>query len=110
MISTPKTGVYKSLPSSHNYDLVCPEPEMADAEKSFTNVGVRLQDGMETSQMVIKAEDVFCFHASMVYGSGPNYSQERMRRSLIFHYVPQNSVEIAKFYLPRRWWLKGGDT
>lgn len=76
------------MPGSHNYNLVCPESEMANAEKSFTNVGVRLQEGMETSQTVMKAGDVLFFHGSMVHGSGSNYSQERMRWSLIFHYIP----------------------
>ena len=95
-----ENGGLQVVPGSHNYNLACPESEMADAEKSFTNVGVRLQDGMETSQTVMKAGDVLFFHGSMVHGSGPNYSQERTRRSLIFHYVPQNSVEIGRFYLP----------
>jgi ectoine hydroxylase-related dioxygenase (phytanoyl-CoA dioxygenase family) len=80
-----ENGGLQVVPGSHNYNLVCPESEMANAEKSFTNVGVRLQDGMETSQTVRKAGDVLFFHGSMVHGSGSNYSQERMRRSLIFH-------------------------
>lgn len=36
----------------------------------------------------------------MVHGSLPNTSADRFRRSLIFHYVPQTSVEIAQWYLP----------
>lgn len=43
--------------------------------------------------------DVLFFHGSLVHGSRPNTS-DRFRRSLIFHYIPQASQEVAKFYNP----------
>jgi phytanoyl-CoA hydroxylase len=48
----------------------------------------------------MKAGDVLFFHGSLVHGSRPNTSTDRFRRSLIFHYIPQASVEVARFYLP----------
>jgi hypothetical protein len=44
--------------------------------------------------------DVLFFHGSLVHGSLPNTSFDRFRRSLIFHYVPESGVEVAKFYQP----------
>jgi ectoine hydroxylase-related dioxygenase (phytanoyl-CoA dioxygenase family) len=44
--------------------------------------------------------DVLFFHGSLVHGSRANRSPHRFRRSLIFHYIPQASIEVAKFYLP----------
>jgi len=61
--------------------------------------GVR-PDGAERVQTEMKAGDVLFFHGSLVHGSRSNRSADRFRRSLIFHYVPQSSVEIARFYLP----------
>ncbi|MFB7480575.1 hypothetical protein ACFUEM_11500 [Streptomyces anulatus] len=40
------------------------------------------------------------FHGSTVHGSLPNSTSDRFRRSLILHYVPRTSVEIARAYLP----------
>ena len=48
----------------------------------------------------MKAGDVLFFHGSVVHGSRPNTSADRFRRSLIFHYIPEDSTEIAAFYNP----------
>ena len=48
----------------------------------------------------MKAGDVLFFHGSVVHGSRPNTSTDRFRRSLIFHYIPEDSTEIAAFYNP----------
>jgi phytanoyl-CoA hydroxylase len=93
-----ENGGLKMVPGSHRYELVCPEE--ADAGESFTKDEIKLPDGMVAEQSVMKAGDVLLFHGSMVHGSGPNRSADRFRRSLIFHYVPQSSTEIAPFYNP----------
>ncbi|MFF2051059.1 phytanoyl-CoA dioxygenase family protein [Leifsonia sp. NPDC058194] len=93
-----ENGGLKMVPGSHRYELVCPEE--ADPEESFTNAEVKLPEGMAAEQTVLEAGDMLFFHGSMVHGSGPNRSADRFRRSLIFHYVPQASVEIARFYDP----------
>ncbi|GAA5193499.1 hypothetical protein GCM10023322_55660 [Rugosimonospora acidiphila] len=51
-------------------------------------------------QTEMKAGDVLFFHGSLVHGSRPNTSVDRFRRSLIFHYVPTTSREVARFYQP----------
>jgi ectoine hydroxylase-related dioxygenase (phytanoyl-CoA dioxygenase family) len=48
----------------------------------------------------MRAGDVLFFHGSLVHGSRPNTSTDRFRRSLIFHYIPQGSQEVARFYDP----------
>ena len=93
-----ENGGLKIVPGSHRYEIVCPDE--ADPEESFTNTEITLPDGFSTVQTELAAGDVLFFHGSMVHGSGPNRSADRFRRSLIFHYVPVDSVEIARFYNP----------
>jgi len=93
-----ENGGLKVVPGSHVYDLECPEP--ADPEQSFSGVQVTIPPGLSAVQTEMRAGDVLFFHGSTVHGSLPNTSRDRFRRSLIFHYVPQASVEIAKFYQP----------
>jgi ectoine hydroxylase-related dioxygenase (phytanoyl-CoA dioxygenase family) len=93
-----ENGGLKVVPGSHVYDLECPEP--ADVSQSFSAVQVSIPPGLSTVQTEMRAGDVLFFHGSTVHGSLPNSSTDRFRRSLIFHYVPQASVEIATFYQP----------
>ena len=87
------------LPGSHRIQILCPD-EDADPEESFTDKTIAVPDGVELVQTQMRAGDVLFFHGSLVHGSRPNRSRDRFRRSLIFHYVPQSSQEIARFYLP----------
>lgn len=91
-------GGLQVVPGSHRYELVCPGE--ADAGESFTNQEITLPAGMSTVQTEMRAGDVLFFHGSTVHGSGPNRTTDRFRRSLIFHYVPRASTEIARFYNP----------
>ncbi|GAA2107151.1 phytanoyl-CoA dioxygenase family protein [Microlunatus panaciterrae] len=86
------------VPGSHRYELACPGE--ADVAESFANQEVKVPDHMERVQTEMKAGDVLFFHGSTVHGSRANRTADRFRRSLIFHYVPQSSVEIAQFYNP----------
>ncbi len=86
------------VPGSHKIQLLCPEP--ADEDESFSTIQVPLPDGVELLQTRMQAGDVLFFHGSLVHGSKPNTSTDRFRRALIFHYIPQASVEIATFYHP----------
>ncbi|TCO18482.1 phytanoyl-CoA dioxygenase PhyH [Kribbella steppae] len=93
-----ENGGLAVVPGSHTTELVCPEP--ADLTESFTNAEVPVPDGLQKVQTRMKAGDVLFFHGSVVHGSRPNTSADRFRRSLIFHYVPEASIEIAAFYNP----------
>jgi ectoine hydroxylase-related dioxygenase (phytanoyl-CoA dioxygenase family) len=93
-----ENGGLKVVPGSHRYEIVCPDE--ADPEESFTSTEITLPDGFATVQTEMDAGDALFFHGSMVHGSDRNRSTDRFRRSLIFHYVPVDSVEIARFYNP----------
>lgn len=86
------------VPGSHRVELTCPEP--ADLTESFVAAGVPVPEGMQTVQTRMRAGDALFFHGSVVHGSRPNTSTNRFRRSLIFHYIPEDSTEIAAFYDP----------
>ncbi|TCC62101.1 phytanoyl-CoA dioxygenase family protein [Kribbella pittospori] len=93
-----ENGGLAVVPGSHKTELVCPEP--ADLAESFTNAEVPIPDGLRKVQTKMKAGDVLFFHGSVVHGSRPNSSTDRFRRALIFHYIPEDSREIAAFYNP----------
>lgn len=93
-----ENGALMVVPGSHRIQILCPEP--ADEDVSFTNAQVPVPDGVEIEQTQMRAGDVLFFHGSMVHGSRPNSSADRFRRSLIFHYIPQGSREVATFYDP----------
>ena len=91
-------GGLSVVPGSHAMEVVC--PELADAEESFTTGLVRPPEGMTAVQTEMEPGDMLIFHGSLVHGSLPNTTADRFRRSLIFHYVPQVSVEVSKGYMP----------
>jgi ectoine hydroxylase-related dioxygenase (phytanoyl-CoA dioxygenase family) len=95
-----ENGGLQVVPGSHKYNLVCPEAEMVDVETSVNCVGLRLPRDMVPVQTVMEPGDARFFHGSMVHGLQPNRTVDRWRRSLIFHFVPKESVEIAGFFLP----------
>jgi phytanoyl-CoA hydroxylase len=93
-----ENGALMVVPGSHRIQILCPEP--ADDELSFTNAQVPVPAGVQIEQTEMRAGDVLFFHGSLVHGSKPNTSRDRFRRSLIFHYIPQASREVASFYDP----------
>jgi phytanoyl-CoA hydroxylase len=86
------------VPGSHRLNLLCPED--ADQDESFTDKVIRLPAGMSRTQTELNSGDVLFFHGSLAHGSPPNTSDHRFRRSLIFHFIPAASTEIAEFYQP----------
>ncbi|HYI59577.1 MAG TPA: phytanoyl-CoA dioxygenase family protein [Microlunatus sp.] len=86
------------VPGSHRLEVLCPED--ADPETSFTTITVHVPEGVEVVQTEMKAGDVLFFHGSVVHGSRPNSTTDRFRRSLIFHYIPEASVEVSTFFQP----------
>ena len=91
-------GGMKVVPGSHHEEVAC--PQQADAAVSFTTDYVPVPSGMEAVQCDMKAGDVLFFNGSLIHGSTPNTSAGRFRRSLIAHYVPAESQEVAHWYKP----------
>ncbi len=91
-------GGLRVVPGTHAMEIAC--PEQADPDESFTTGLVRAPEGLRVVQTEMRRGDVLFFHGSLVHGSLPNTTEDRFRRSLIFHYVPQASTEIAEWYQP----------
>ena len=85
------------VPGSHTNEILChDQPASAD---SFSAMEIRMPPGLSKTQTKLRAGDALFFHGNLVHGSLANKS-DRFRRALIFHYVPQASVEVSKFYQP----------
>ena len=84
------------VPGSHKGDLLCHGE--ADPAESFATRGLPMcSDGVQTT---LKRGDVLFFHGGIIHGSLRNTTKDRFRRALIYHYIPQTSVEISDFYQP----------
>jgi ectoine hydroxylase-related dioxygenase (phytanoyl-CoA dioxygenase family) len=92
-----ENGGMRVVPGSHRMDIIC--PEKADLAKSFSDHYVPVPDGLTPVRADMEAGDVLFFNGSLIHGSTPNTSATRFRRSLIFHYVPRFSQELANFYI-----------
>jgi phytanoyl-CoA hydroxylase len=84
------------VPGSNRMEIVC--PEKADSTLFFTSDHVDVPAGLHEEQIRLKAGDVLFFNGSVIHGSYPNTSRDRFRRSLIFHYAPRFSQELAYWY------------
>ncbi len=89
-------GGMMCVPQTAMLDIACPEP--SDPALSFTSEHVAPPPGLEPQMMQLRAGDVLFFNGSVIHGSTPNTSTDRFRRSLIFHYVPESTVEMSHFY------------
>ena len=91
-------GALGVVPGTHRYEIECPEE--ADATESFTTITVSIPEHLSVTQTRMRAGDMLIFHGSLVHGSKPNTTADRFRRSLIFHYIPEGSREVAATYQP----------
>ncbi len=119
--SDEENGGLSIIPGSHRNDVLCHGD--SDLTVSFSPVMVKIPDGVDVDaegmklQTRMRAGDVLFFHGSLIHGSVPNTSADRFRRvsrqcpsdnnldclppqSLIYHYIPQASMEVAKAYQP----------
>ncbi len=94
----PGNGGMVVVPGSHRLDIVC--PEASDSSQSFTAEHVEPPEGMNEHAVTLEAGDVLFFNGSVIHGSHPNTSENRFRRALICHYVPQSCEEVGKWYQP----------
>ncbi|SEQ05687.1 Ectoine hydroxylase-related dioxygenase, phytanoyl-CoA dioxygenase (PhyH) family [Devosia sp. YR412] len=91
-----ENGGMMCVPQTAMLDIAC--PEQADPALFFTTEHVEPPEGLEPEMMQLKAGDVLFFNGSVIHGSTPNTSQDRFRRSLIFHYIPGSTKEISHWY------------
>lgn len=93
-----ENGCMQVVPGSHKWPILCAEE--ADAESSFTNITTPLPTNTQSVPVLMKAGDVLFFGGALVHGSFPNSSQDRFRRSLIGHYVEDQTTELTRFDQP----------
>ncbi len=86
------------VPGSHKLGLQC--PEKSDKSQFFTNDHLDVPEGMALVPVRLDAGDALFFNGSLIHGSYPNKSEDRMRRAFICHYVPADSQETAQWYKP----------
>ncbi len=91
-------GCMKVVPGTHNLPILC--TERANTVESFTDTTVPIPPGKKLVPVIMQPGDVFFFNGSLIHGSGPNFSTDRFRRSLIGHYITGHAEQVAKFYHP----------
>ena len=91
-------GCMKVVPGTQNLPILC--TERANTVESFTDTTVPIPSGKKIVSVVMQPGDVFFFNGSLIHGSGPNFSTDRFRRSLIGHYITGDAEKVAKFYHP----------
>jgi hypothetical protein len=96
--SDEENGGLQVLPNTQKSKLQC--PETADPATSFAKELVRLPEGAVPEKLRLAPGDVLFFNGNVIHGSTPNLSKDRMRRSLILHYVGKSCQELSKHYHP----------
>jgi phytanoyl-CoA hydroxylase len=61
---------------------------------------IRIPAGYKGVCPEMEPGDALIFNGSLIHGSGPNKTQDRWRRALIFHYAGESCDSISKGYLP----------
>ena len=93
-----ENGCMKVVPGTQNLPILC--TERANTVESFTDTTVPIPPGKKLMPVIMQPGDVFFFNGSLIHGSGPNFSTDRFRRSLIGHYVAAEAEQVTKFYHP----------
>jgi len=91
-------GGMMAVPGTGALDIAC--PTKADSDQFFTSDHVDPPAGKHPFLLTLKAGDVMFFNGSVIHGSHPNTSKDRFRRAMIFHYIPESSIETAHWYRP----------
>jgi phytanoyl-CoA hydroxylase len=91
-------GCMKVVPGTQNLPVLC--TERANTVESFTDTTVPIPPGKKLVPVLMEPGDVFFFNGSLIHGSGPNFSADRFRRSLIGHYITGDAAQVSKFYHP----------
>ncbi len=88
-------GALQVVPGSHRLPIYC--PEVADPANYFARELVQPPAGMAPVMPILQPGDVIFFHGNLIHGSEPNTSTDRFRRSLVLHYIPESTVEVARY-------------
>ncbi|MFM8716207.1 MAG: phytanoyl-CoA dioxygenase family protein [Spartobacteria bacterium] len=85
----PENGGMYLVSDTADEEIFC--PQLANKDESSTTHFVPTPKGKKALPCKMKAGDTLFFNGSSIYGSGPNRSKDRFRRSFICHYVPKST-------------------
>ena len=91
-------GGLSCVRASHRLPILPARP--ADLTISMAEDAVDLPADADIIKPVLAPGDVLFFNGQLIHGSEPNRSRDRMRRSLICHYLPAASTAIHHYYWP----------
>lgn len=95
-----ENGALSVVPGTGPLELLC-DAEFEDRADLFFNGGsIQLPEGVTPKTVDMQPGDVLFFNGQLIHGSYPNTTEDRWRRTLIFHYVPESCEEVAAFYFP----------
>ena len=97
-------GALCVVPGCGTLSLLC-DDEMYENRSDLFGVGgsgtsLKLPSDTKLVTAEMNPGDVLFFNGQVIHGSYPNTSDDRWRRSLIFHYAPERCEEIGEFYHP----------
>jgi hypothetical protein len=93
-------GALAVVPGSGPLDTLCDVEHEKRSDLFFNGGSLVLPEGIEPVTAVMEPGDVLFFNGQTIHGSWPNTTEDRWRRSLIFHYAPESCEEINGFYHP----------
>lgn len=93
-----ENGGMRLVPGMGDLPLLCVKP--ADLSQSWAQITVPLPEDAQAVELELEPGDVLFFNGWAPHGSRPNTSQDRFRRSLIFHYVPAGARQVSGWYQP----------
>jgi ectoine hydroxylase-related dioxygenase (phytanoyl-CoA dioxygenase family) len=95
-----ENGALSVVPGTGPLELLC-DAEMDERSDLFFNGGsLHLPEGVTPKTVDMEPGDVLFFNGQLIHGSFPNTTEDRWRRTLIFHYVPESCEEVSGFYFP----------
>lgn len=95
-----ENGALSVVPGTGPLDLLCDAENEERAELFFNGGSIKLPEGITPVTASLEPGDVLFFNGQLIHGSYPNTTEDRWRRTLIFHYAPESCEEIAAFYHP----------
>ena len=90
-----ENGCLEVVQGSHREEILCP-PSKGGKKTSILDMVRKLN----VLPICMKRGQTLFFSGQLVYGSEPNQSHTRSRRTFIGHYVDNMTENLAKFYHP----------
>ncbi len=95
-----ENGALQVAPGTQRQDLKCPHPSTRTDDYHHPSE-VDLPENSRPEPIRMNAGDCLFFGGNLIHGSYRNRTENRWRRTLIFHYTPRTQLEqVAPMYQP----------